>query len=688
MNIKIENFHENFVQLYLRDAEARGFLISEAFFDKICNNLAEDGELNDNFLFGPFTKTGIEISGYSYDEEKETLILINQEIYQNEEKIETLTKQNLEVKFKRTENYFKKSLGGFSSYLEQTSDSYKVAYEIETLLKQNKVTKVKIYLLTDGLLTNTVKDIPNKNIEGFDFEYRIIDINYLFNIEMVHYQDESFNIDVDLPCLEASRLDSEYESYLAVFPGQEIARIYDDFGSRLLEQNVRTFLQFRGNVNKGLRTTISKAPEKFFAYNNGITTTASRVEFNNKGNISKIYDFQIVNGGQTTSSIYSAWKKDKLDLSKVFVQMKLSVVANISQHSEFVSNVARYANTQNKVNKSDFFSNSPFHKEMKNHSKLIAAPALNGGQKKTYWFYERVRGEYLNEQAYLTDAKKRIFQQVHPKNQLIDKTLLGKGEMAWKQKPYIVSKGAQYCFLNFADTITNQLEKDSMSITENYFKEAIAKIIIFRHLEKKISKASWYNGGYRAQIVAYTISYLAMDISKKGKFFNFDEIWNYQDIYDEFSDILMQIASTLYPVLLKGTPGNANIGSWSKKEDCWKKLKKLEIDLVYPEELLKNKDTVKQEKRKQKVEKKLMSGIETQIFAVEYTKWNEILEYLLKYQSDFKVTEKQMSILKRVSKGEFPSEAQSKLLYEVYNMSVEEGIVDKEEDILFKGESS
>lgn len=686
MSIKIENFYENFVQLYLRDAEARGLLISEAFFDKICNNLAEDGELNDNFLFGPFSKTGIEISGYSYDEEKETLILINQEIYQNEVKIETLTKQSLEAKFKRTENYFKKSLGGFSSYLEQTSDSYKVAYEIETLLKQNKVTKVKIYLLTDGLLTNTIKDIPNKNIEGFDFEYRVIDINYLFNIEMVNYQDESFNIDVDLPCLEASTIDSEYESYLAVFPGQEIARIYDDFGSRLLEQNVRTFLQFRGNVNKGLRTTISKAPEKFFAYNNGITTTASRVEFNNKGNISKIYDFQIVNGGQTTSSIYSAWKKDKLDLSKVFVQMKLSVVANISQHSDFVSNVARYANTQNKVNNSDFFSNSPFHKEMKNHSKLIAAPVLNGGQKKTYWFYERVRGEYLNEQAYLTVAKKNIFQQRFPKTQLIDKTLLGKGEMAWKQKPYIVSKGAQYCFLNFADTITNQLEKDSMSITENYFKEAIAKIIIFRHLEKKISKASWYNGGYRAQIVAYTLAYLSKDVEEKGKFFNFNEIWKAQGVYDDFDNLLMKIAKKLYPVLLAGASGNANIGSWSKKEECWRKLKKVEIDLVYPEELLKNKDTIKQEKRKQKVEKKLMSGIEAQIFAVEYTKWNEILEYLLKYQSDFKVTEKQMSILKRVSRGEFPSEAQSKLLYEVYNMSVEEGIVDKEEDLILKGE--
>ena len=97
-------------------------------------------------------------------------------------------------------------------------------------------------------------------------------------------------------------------------PGKTLANIYEKWGNRLLEKNVRVFLQAKGSVNKGIRNTIDDDPSMFFAYNNGITATADdiKVEDLPRGRaITQIKNLQIVNGGQTTASIYSAYKNKK-----------------------------------------------------------------------------------------------------------------------------------------------------------------------------------------------------------------------------------------------------------------------------------------------------------------------------------------------------------------------------------------
>ena len=84
-----------------------------------------------------------------------------------------------------------------------------------------------------------------------------------------------------LPVLPAQHTDGQHESYLAVLPGEVLADIYDRWGARLLEQNVRVFLQARGKVNRGIRLTLENEPSMFFAYNNGITATAEAVDISN-----------------------------------------------------------------------------------------------------------------------------------------------------------------------------------------------------------------------------------------------------------------------------------------------------------------------------------------------------------------------------------------------------------------------
>ncbi|MTH31096.1 abortive phage infection protein, partial [Myroides pelagicus] len=445
--ISLEEFYEHFRQSVISDAESRGLMRPQAFFETVCEDLVSIGDLTNNYSYSQFSKRGIEIHGYDYDEERRVLTLLNYQYFQNDF-IETLTGAQIDTKLTRTKNFFSESTrqdgNALWKKIEESSEAYSASYLLYDYCLREKVDKVRVLLLTDGKVTSRLKEIPAERINDFDFEFRIIDIEYLQKIYLSQNELSDFEIDVNLPALKIDSGSGYYQSYLTVINGLDIVDIYDKHGQKLFEQNVRTFLQFRGDVNKGLRNTIENRPDMFFAYNNGITATASDVELDSDGRITKIKNFQIVNGAQTTSAIYASNINNGHNVSDVNVQMKLSVVDDGKNLSEFVSKVAEYANTQNKVNKSDFFSNSSFHREMKDYSNRVFAPAVGGVQVRTHWYYERVRGEYLNEMTYMESKEKQRFINENPKNQLIDKRFLAKAENSWNQKPYIVSKGAGY----------------------------------------------------------------------------------------------------------------------------------------------------------------------------------------------------------------------------------------------------
>ncbi len=579
----------------------------------------------------------------------------------------------------RLYNFIVKSFEGLYKKLEETSPAYSMSYNIYRKFQSGDINRVKMFLLTDGLISKNFIKTNDFSNSDFEFETRIIDIEYLYKNYSTKNADSSFEIETKIPYLKIPTDSQVYTSYLTYLNGDQLYEIYDKFGQRLLEQNVRTFLQFRGNVNKGIKNTITGAPTDFFAFNNGITATASEVEIE-QGMIVRLHNFQIVNGGQTTSSIYAAKKNEKLDISQVVVQMKLSVIDGGDTHSEFVSKVAEYANTQNKVNKSDFFSNSPFHKDMKNYSTRIWVNPQNGSQKMTRWYYERVRGEFLNEQLYLTKSKQKQFLIENPKHQLIDKTFLSKSENAWLQKPYIVSRGAQYCFGDFANYVSGLLEKNKMAITENFYKDAISRIILFRTVEKMTSNAEWYTGGYRAQTVAYSISYLSYWIKKMRQYFNFNPIWEEQFVDGTLYKEIEKIAQAVHENIITPPVGHSNVSQWCKREACWEEIKKMNLDLDIPAKFLKEKEEVLYEKKEEKVQKKMDSGIEKQTFVIELgkEKWFQIFEYCSKPENRRGLSSFGLNSLTKVSKEDYylPSEAQCKELFSIYERVVlEEGLI-------------
>lgn len=674
--ISLQEFHQDFLQSILSDTESRGLMKPQAFFENVCEELVSSGDLTTNYAAAEYVKKGVEVHGYDVDENRKLLSLIAHHFFQEEE-IQTLLKKDIETKFSRLKAFFRMVAQNDFHDMEQTSDGYSMAYNVAQYLTGKQIERVRLIVLTDGRMTKTLTDLPSETIAGIPLDYRVIDIDYIYRIYLSEFADQNFEVSVNLPALKVTTETDQYQSYLSVVPAQVLASIYENYGQKIFEQNVRTFLGARGNTNIGLRNTIEFKPEMFFAYNNGITATASDLEFDAKGNIKTIKNFQIVNGGQTTSSIYAASKK--LDISKVAVQMKLSVVKEKEQEHTFVSDVSRYANTQNKVNASDFFSNSPFHKEMKDYSTRVWAPAASGSQRRTHWFYERARGEYLNEQRFMTPAKKKAFLLENPKEQYLDKTFLAKSEVSWLQKPNIVSKGAQESFRYFAENITKKLEDDNLLINELYFKDAVSRVILFRGVEKLVSRSSWYDGGFRAQTVTYTIAYLSYCVKQMKQFLNFGLIWELQALPSDLIKVLETISERVYEAITDPPEGTANISQWCKREACWDSVKELRLTTVIPKGLLISREEQKYEVKTEKAEKALEASvqIETFVYSTPSSTWKQIYDYFMRSGAGSAVSATQMDILRKKSQGsiQFPTEKQSKILYELAQKASIEGLV-------------
>lgn len=420
----------------------------------------------------------------------------------------------------------------------------------------------------------------------------------------------------------------------------------------------------------------------FFAYNNGVTATAQDVETveNETGlQIRRIKDLQIVNGGQTTASLFHTRRKDKTSLKEIFVQMKLSVIDS-EKIEETVPRISEYANTQNKVSAADFYSNHPFHIRMEEFSRRIWAPAQRGEQRETKWFYERARGQYADAQSKMTPAELRRFRTEYPRLQTFTKTDLAKFENVWEDHPKFVNFGAQKNFVRFAERIGKEWEKSSDSFNEFYYRRVIARALIFRQTEKLVSAQSWYNGGYRANIVAYAIAIICETCRGRKKSVDFMDIWKTQSLKSTLVETLEVAAKFANDSIVQTPPGISNVTEWCKKDACWTGLQSKIGDLEnsFPagfwDSLISHAEQearMKDAKKTQKID----NGIDAQRKTVEIgaRQWGKITQGLSEKGA---ISPKEVGILKIAQQipHKIPSEKQSLVLMDILEKAQAEGL--------------
>ena len=582
---QLERFSQDLLQEVIASCEnedSGDFRINE--FTRLASEYLVDAGEIDGIHVCYHKSRGMQVNGYDVSQDEDWLDLFVT-IFNQESPPASVTKTQAEAAFRQAVGTLKNALKGYHKTLEESSEVYDLFQRIHEL--RHHLTRVRIYLLTDGIVNS--EGIATKVTADIPIALHIWDIRRIYRFQSSGRKFETIEIDFEkefdttIPCLSLVDPDSDYQGYLAVIPGDVLAGVYDKYGPRLLERNVRSFLQARGNVNKGIRKTIMEEPHRFFAYNNGITATADEIEFADHDNghvsISKVRNLQIVNGGQTTASLYHTAKKDKASLKGIYVQAKLSVIPP-DQIDGIVPLISRYANSQNKVSDADFYANDPFHVRIEELSRTVWAPAVDGTNKQTKWFYERARGQYLDAKGREgTPARKKQFDGIYPNAQKFTKTDLAKYENTWMQLPHQVSLGAQKNFNHFSVRLK---ERGKVEVDSRYFEHLIAKAILFKRAEKLIGNLNY--GGYRANIVTYTLAWLSHHTSQC---IDLDAIWKKQQISAAMQDAITTVSAPIYRIITH-PPNARNITEWCKRKECWEAIcaESIPLKAAFKKELL------------------------------------------------------------------------------------------------------
>ena len=668
MNQFYANFLEE-IQMSV-DADLSGWNIEDFFTSIMLEYLEEAGEADD-YVMCPFRGYGLQLNAYSLSEDYEDLT-IYVSIYVNSDKPKSIGQPDIDAAIKRAIQLYQKAVNDLYTSFQKDNDTYEFAISLHD--HKNEIKTVRICALTNGLVKPI--DFKNINIGNAEVSFSIWDIDRLYRCVMSGKMRETIEINfqekfnMTIPCIENATSD-KYRVYLAIISGELLAGLYDEFRDRLLEKNVRSFLQVKGAVNKGIRDTLRDEPDMFLAYNNGISVTAESVEIvrdeNGKPSIKSIRDMQIVNGGQTTASIYNAHKDKKInaDLSKVFVQMKISVITSSEDLDEIVPRISAFANTQNKVQIADFSANDPYHRRIEELSRTIWAPA-QGGSLPQNWFYERARGQYADMLAReSTTLRRKKYKEQHP---LFTKTDLAKYENTWDQLPFYVSEGAQKNFRRFTIRISQQKGKLP---DEQYYHNLIAKAIMFRRTEKLVSQQQY--GGYRANIVTYTLAFLSYKTAQR---IDLERIWKTQALTEALEKEIVEVSRFIQQTIVN-PPGGANVGEWCKKEKCWKEIReyKYEISTELADELI----SVEKAKKEQSIDSSIEltendQAIIDEAASIPAATWFELSRWAKETQN-FAPWQRSIvfSVGTLIGREKKPSIKQSIQALKVYNGALEKG---------------
>ncbi|BAJ29371.1 MULTISPECIES: AIPR family protein [Kitasatospora] len=542
-------------------AEAEGSTTHPAVFTaRVLYDLEQAGVLENPFS-AYHSGRGFEVYGYGVSTDGTTLDLFVTE-FDLAPLDRKATKAQMDAAFKRLLGFARRCREGLKQYIDESSDVHDMCEAVDKALSE--VARIRLFYLSNRICT--ASEVPPTEFDGLPVSREVWDLARLHRNETSGSLAEPIMVDFDppLPCVLTPSDEPDHSVVLGVIPGSTLADLYESHWTRLLELNVRSFLQARGNVNRGIRETILKAPGRFLAYNNGITATATEVGFvrDSEGrptHVSSVQGLQIVNGGQTTASLYYARARDRADLSHVQVQMKLTKVAP-ERLTDIVKRISEYSNTQNRVTQVDFSSNDAYHVDVQRYTRSLWAPAADGSTQETHWFYERARGQYTDELTKAqTPSRQKKFKQINPLKQKFTKADLAKYVHSWEQLPHLVGRGAQKNFVEF----TIRLADDPPKVDVQYCRRVIAMAILFKAVDKiaGVHKAA----SHKSLVTTYTMARLSL---AAGRRIDLDRIWHEQRISPVLEAAIDSLCPLVMKTVLRPQRGN-NVGEWAKKGDCW-----------------------------------------------------------------------------------------------------------------------
>lgn len=587
---EIEVFREDFIRDVLEIADQANEHPTNAFIERVIqrfgNELGMPTEIDycyvDRPKQGKFKRMRLDAGTYDPTTFEADLFLADF----NEGPCQSVGKEEVLDRVKSLVNFYSNACNG--CYPAEASGP---EADLANKIRRNRdaLNRLRLFVFTTNQISNRLKEfnLPPYEIDGVELKVKleIVDIERLFN----NLQGpEEFTINTSdfgckpIPCVKADIATDAYDTYLAIVPASFLADIYKEYGGKLLKANVRSFLNMTGSVNKGIRETIRTEPERFFAYNNGIATTAKEVGFEQTQNglvMTSFSGLQIINGGQTTASLALVSVKEKLPLANIFVQMKLTIVNG--DDKLFIRNIAKYANSQTKVTTTDLNSSHEYYVALETLSRRIYAPVAAGAVKPTKWFFERTKKQYEQPSFKMTKGEWKRYQIVYPKKQKITVQELARNIQLFEKKPFDVAWGGELNARRFHEWIEEKWDQDSSFCNEVYYKKIVAMAILYSRIKKLITDASWYQTkkGNLAQIVAYTYSKLVLAVEASGLEIDLMGIWNGQEVPSCFEKDILGIAKLVFDDFYDPNASHTDVREYCKSKDCWEHISECDYEL-------------------------------------------------------------------------------------------------------------
>ncbi len=557
------------VRTELADPGATEIFEESVFTEVVMQHMADIGMTTDPRVCHHVHRTlHTKVNGYAVSEDGEELDLFVT-LYSGNDEIEAVSESEVVKIAENCVRFIHKSAEGrLASKLDASDEAHVLALTIQGVYPT--LQDVSIDVLTDRVAKS--KRLKPREIAGKTIKLEVMDIERLFRHwsegkprdELVVNFEEAAG--AALPCVYVPGEAADYDYALTVIPGEVLRHAYEKYGSRLLEANVRSFLSATTKVNSGIRHTLRSDPEKFMAFNNGIVLVADEAHLDRTSEgairLKWLKGMQIVNGGQTTASIYFTKKRyPETDLRKVRIPAKIIVLQGVDDATEeaLIADISKYANSQTQVKQSDLHANKPFHVELERLSATIYCPDGVGR-----WFYERAAGSYNTMLARegTTSAKLKQLKAAIPSSRKITKTDLAKYLGTWDQRPDQVSFGSQKNFERFMESLSTR-EDDAVGLPDAAgYKRIIAKAIIYKTAQSLVRPRF---AAFQANITTYTVSLLSF---KLGSRVDLDRIWLQQGLSTRLEQQVLIWAGEVSQVLHQTAAGRM-VSEWAKKPECW-----------------------------------------------------------------------------------------------------------------------
>lgn len=584
--MSLEEFHRNFRSdlqstIAERVEAGEGPFPSEelVFAEKVMEHVAETGICEEPVVCHWNGKVGnakLRITGYAVSADETALDLFVTHYFGTENLQDLADTDATATASEGVRFLFRAASGNLDARIDPTHSVRDLVATIRS--RWADIDRLRVFVITDG--KTKTKRFSNKEVHDKMVAVEAMDMERLFRHTDGKPRDELSlslvqSIGRPLPCVHVPDPDADYEYALTAIPGQLIRDLYLRFGPRLLEANVRTFLGTKKAVNKGIVETLRKEPEHFLAFNNGLVLVCDEAAFEraDDGNLglSFLKGLQIVNGGQTTSSIYFASRDDRtIDLSHVMVPAKIIILKGSQDDARerLISNVSRYANSQNAVKMSDLSANRPFHVQLEKLANETWCP--DGA---TRWFYERAAGAYnvMLLRDGNTPARRRKLQDMIPPKRKLTKNDVAKYHEAWRGKPDVVARGGEKNFVEFMDALDKDPNIVPNPLDARWYRGMIAKVILFKAIEsmiktkeaKDVFRQGWVN------IATYVVSVVS---GRLGDRLDLEQIWMRQGISGGLRDLLWDWAVVVNAEFNRIAPGQ-QISEVAKRREVWDRIK-------------------------------------------------------------------------------------------------------------------